>query len=231
VAVGLLERIGKKLKEGTAAAFAAAPDPRLVHASSYQKQRALLDQVARAIADVVASRERLESSAASVRGRLPAFEAQARDELKAGRHSMARLALQRRQVAQLELRTLEAQLAEVQDEEAGLSAVQQRLSAQVDAFAARQEVIRARYSAAEAQVRISEAMTGVSAEFEGLTSALQRAEERTESLQARAAAIDRLVEDGDLETLGAPHQLPAPDPDVDAQLAELERELSAPPPG
>ena len=223
--MGLFDRIGKKLKEGTAAAVAAAPDPRLSHASSYQRQRMLLDRVAGAIQEVVASRERLEASAASVRVRLPALEAQARDELKAGRRSMARLALQRRQVAQLELRTLEAQLAEVQDEEAGLSAVQQRLAAQMDAFAARQEVIRARYSAAEAQVRISEAMTGVSADFEDLTTALQRAEERTQTLQARATAIDLLVQDGDLETIGAP-QLPAADADVDAQLAALERDLS-----
>lgn len=227
--MGLFDRIGKKLKEGTAAAFAAAPDPRLVHTNSYQKQRELLDQVAAAISEVVASRERLEASAATVRGRLPALEAQARDELKAARRSMARLALQRRQVAQVELRTLEAQLAEVQEEEAGLSAVQQRLSAQMDAFAARQEVIRARYSAAEAQVRISEAMTGVSAEFEDLTTALQRAEERTQTLQARATAIDLLVQDGDLETIGAPAQLPAAgaDADLDAQLAALERDLSA----
>ena len=224
--MGLLDRIGKKLKEGTAAALAAAPDPRLVHASAYQKQRALLDQVAAAIQEVVASRERLEASATAVRGRLPALEAQAREELKAGRRSMARMALQRRQVAQQELKTLEAQLAEVQDEEAELAAVQQRLSAQMDAFAARQEVIRARYSAAEAQVRISEAMTGVSAEFEDLTVALQRAEERTQTLQARATAIDRLVQDGDLETLAAP-QLPQAGSDVDAELVALERELAA----
>lgn len=223
--MGLFDRIGKKLKEGTAAALAAAPDPRLTHATSYQRQRELLDQVASAISEVVASRRRLEQSTAAVRGRLPELESQARDELKAGRRSMARIALQRRQVAQLELKTLESQLAEVQDEEAGLTAVQQRLTAQMDAFAARQEVIRARYSAAEAQVRISEAMTGVSVEFEGLTTALQHAEERTHNLQARATAIDRLVQDGDLETIGAP-QLPAADSEVDAQLAALERELS-----
>jgi phage shock protein A len=223
--MGFLDRLGRKLKEGSAAAFAAAPDPRRSGVSSYRRQRDLLDEVAAAIQDVVAARERLEASAGAVRGRLPELEDQARAELKAGRRSMARLALQRRQVAQAELQALEAQLAEVGREEAGLIAVQQRLSVQIDALAARQEVIRARYSAAETQVRIGEAMTGVSADFAGLTEALQRAEEKTQTLQARATAIDRLVQDGDLESVAQP-QLPPAHDDIDAQLAALERELA-----
>jgi len=222
--LGFLDRLGRKLKEGTAAALAAAPDPRQSGPGSYRRQRELLDEVAAAIRDVVAARERLEASAGAVRGRLPALEDQARAELKAGRRTLARLALQRRQVAQAELQALEAQLGEVEQEEAGLVAVQQRLSVQIDAFAARQEVIRARYSAAEAQVRIGEAMTGVSADFADLTHALQRAEEKTQTLQARATAIDRLVQDGDLESIAQP-QLPAAVDDIDAQLAALEKEL------
>jgi phage shock protein A len=233
--VGLLDRIGKRLKQGTAAALAAAPDPRVVNISSYQKQRALLDQVAAAIQEVVAARKRLETSTEAVRGRLPALEQQARDQLKAGRRSAARLALERRHVAQQELQALEGQLDEVQGEEARLVEVQQRLSVQIDAFAARQEVIRARYSAAEAQVRIGEAMTGVSTDFEDLTQALQRAEEKTQTLQARATAIDRLVQEGDLVTLvpalpetgGAASSQPSgAESDIDRQLEALERELA-----
>jgi phage shock protein A len=222
--VGFLDRITQKLRQGTAAAFAPAVDPRPLNVSAHQKQRALLVQVSGAIQDVIAARGRLEASAAGVRAKLPALQDQARDELRAGRKDMARLALQRRQVAAAELRTLDRQLAEVQREEVALSVVQQRLSAQIEAFAARQQVIRARYSAAEAQVRINEAMTGVSADFESLTAALQRAEERTETLQARATAIDRLVQEGDLESLELP-----PGDDVEVQLAALESDLTEKP--
>ena len=223
MAVGILDRIAKRLKEGTAAALAPAVDPREVHLTSQQKQRALLERVSAAIREVIAARGRLEASAALVRAKLPQLEQQAREELQAGRRAMARLALQRRQVALVELSTLEHQLSEVEREEVALSMVEQRLSAQIEAFAARQEVIRARYSAAEAQVRINEAVTGVSADFADLASALQRAEEKTQSMQARATAIDKLVEDGDLESVaesGGP-----PDADVDAQLQALEHEL------
>jgi len=230
VTVGILDRITKKLKESTTAALAPAVDPREVNLTSHQKQRALLEQVAHAIQEVIAARGRLEASAESVRAKLPELEAQARTELQSGRRNMARLALQRRQVAQVELATLERQLTEVEREEVALSMVEQRLSAQIEAFAARQEVIRARYSAAEAQVRINEAVTGVSEDFADLAAALQRAEEKTQSLQARATAIDRLVKDGDLESVaetasGELPELPEGEEDIENQLAALEADL------
>ena len=189
------------LRQGASAALAPAPDPRVTHLTSHQKQRALLNQVAKAGKEVTAAKERLRAAADAVRAKLPAMEEQARQELKAGRESMARLALQRRQVVINELQTLERQLAEVEKEDAALAMIEQRLSGQIEAFAARQEVIKARFSAAEAQVRINEAMTGVSQDFADLTATLQRAEHTTEEMQARATAIDRLVQGGDLDAI------------------------------
>ena len=228
--MGILDRIGNSLKKGASNAFAPAPDPRVTHLTSFQKQRALLDQVAAAINEVGKSKDRLAATASGVRQRLPAMQDQAREELKAGRPAMARLALQRRQLAMLELQTLERQLVEVEKEEASLSMIEQRLSGQIEAFTARQEVIKARYSAAEAQVRINEAVTGVSQEFAGLSAALQQAEEKTQSMQARATAIDRLVQDGDLDAIGAgadepTSELAVVEEDVELQLADLQRSL------
>src|SRR5437899_4075746 len=199
--MGVLERLSQLLKSSASVALAPAPDPRVTHLTSHQKQRALLNQVAAAGREVTAAKERLHAAAESVRAKLPAMEEQARQDLKQGRESMARLALQRRQVVINELQTLERQLAEVEKEDAALAMIEQRLSGQIEAFAARQEVIKARFSAAEAQVRINEAMTGVSQDFADLTATLQRAEHTTEEMQARAAAIDRLVQEGDLEAI------------------------------
>jgi len=199
--MGILERIMVLLRQGASAALAPAPDPRVTHLTSHQKQRALLNQVAKAGKEVTAAKERLRAAADAVRAKLPAMEEQARQELKAGRESMARLALQRRQVVINELQTLERQLAEVEKEDAALAMIEQRLSGQIEAFAARQEVIKARFSAAEAQVRINEAMTGVSQDFADLTATLQRAEHTTDEMQARATAIDRLVQGGDLDAI------------------------------
>ena len=232
--MGILDRMGGWLKDGARSALAPATDPRVTHRTSHQKQRALLNQVGEARKDVAAARERLLATADGVRTKLPTMLDQARDELRAGNHNMARLALQRRRVVMIELQTLQRQLAEVEREEASLAMVEQRLSGQIDAFTARQEVIKARYSAAEAQVRINEAVTGVSQDFADLTAALHRAEENTESMQARATAIDRLVRDGDLQAIGmtvdakaldARFELTGGDEDVEQELSALEKEI------
>src|SRR4029077_4456844 len=104
-------------------------------------------QVAKSIENVTAAKARLQAAADAVRERLPVLEDHARTELKAGRETMARLALQRRRGAEPELQTLGRQLTEVENEEVTLAMIEQRLSAQIEAFAARQEVIKARFSA------------------------------------------------------------------------------------
>jgi phage shock protein A len=236
--VGTFDRLIRLLREGASAALAPAPDPRVTHLTSHQKQRALLSQVAKASQDVADAKERLRATADDVRAKLPAMEAQAVEELKAGNHTMARLALQRRQVVRRELQTLENQLMEVEKEHAALAMIEQRLSGEIEAFAARQEVIKARFSAAEAQVRINEAMTGVSHDFADLAAALQRAEENTESMQARANAIDRLVQEGDLSSLSfdvgasaidARFESMGTDAEVERQLTDLARDLDSRP--
>ena len=102
------------------------------------------------------------------------------------------------------LQTLEAQVQEVEQEEQRLTLVEQRLATHIEAFHARQEVIAARYSAAEAQVRINEQLSGVTQELADLGVALERAEQKAEYMQARASAIDQLVDAGILDVPGLP---------------------------
>ena len=75
-------------------------------------------------------------------------------------------------------------------------------------------------------MQIKEAVTGVSREFAELTLALAQAEEKTEGMEARVSAIDRLVREGLLDpgALGSPES--APIDDVEDQLALLEREIT-----
>jgi phage shock protein A len=231
--MGIVDRLKVLLARGANVALAPAPDPRVTQLTTHQKQRALLNQVIKAGDQVTAAKERLKATADAVRAKLPTMEESARSELRSGHEAAARLALQRRQVVASELETLERQLAEVEKEGSALAMIEQRLSGQIEAFSARQEVIRARYSAAEAQVRINEAMTGVSEDFADLTAALHRAELTTGEMQARATAIDRLVQEGDLESIGfaagsdaidARYQSLGADDDVERRLNAL-REL------
>jgi len=224
--VGILGQIAANLKAGVSAALAPADDPRRTYMSAERKQQALLEQVRVAMNHLSASKQRMQARAVEDRARLPQMLDEARAELVAGRVDVARVSLRRRHVVALELAALETQLGEVEKDEINLRTLERRLANQVDEFVARQQVVIARYNAAEAQVQIKEAVTGVSREFAELTSALAQAEERTEGMEARVSAIDRLVREGLLDP--GPFSSPesAPIDDVENQLAELERELS-----
>jgi len=209
-----------------------AADPRQTYGNAHERQQELLIQVQQALGAIVGTKQRLESQTAAVRAKLPQLQDRARDSLVEGREDQARLALQRRQVVMVELQTLEEQMQDVEKEEHRMALIEQRLATQIEAFYARQELIAARYNAAEAQVRIREAFSGVSQELSELGRALERAEEKSEHMQARAAAIDRLVEDGILESpTSAPtaYQLGCLGiaSDVEEQLAMLKSELQS----
>ncbi len=69
----------------------------------------------------------------------------------------------------------------------------------MDALRTKKETIKATYTAAEAQTRINEAFTGISEEMGDVGMAIQRAEDKTAQMQARAGAIDELLTSGALE--------------------------------
>ncbi|HVO69523.1 MAG TPA: PspA/IM30 family protein [Aggregatilineaceae bacterium] len=200
-----LQRFLAQLRRGLDSLLEPAEDPRQAFAYTYQRQRQLLEQVRNALAGLTASKNHLEAKAAAVRDKLPQLERQARQALLDGREDLARLSLRWHQIAAIELQTLEQQVRDVQQERDRLALTEQRLATQIETFFARQEIITARYSAAEAQVHINEALGGVSQELSDLGRALQKTEQKTETMQARASAIDRLIEEGVLEVPGMSH--------------------------
>src|SRR5258708_3471078 len=87
----------------------------------------------------------------------------------------------------------QTQLELLQREEEKLTQAWSRLQSKVDAFRTRKETIKATYTAAEAQTKINEAFTGISEEMGDVGMAIQRAEDKTEQMKARAGAIDELM--------------------------------------
>ena len=116
-----------------------------------------------------------------------------------GREDLAREALTRKPGCQQQITDLQAQHAQLQGEEEKLTPRPQRLQAKVEAFRTQKETIKATYTAAEAQTRINEAFSGISEEMGDVGMAVQRAEDKTAQMQARAGAIDELIASGALD--------------------------------
>ncbi|WP_121193934.1 PspA/IM30 family protein [Motilibacter peucedani] len=192
-----------------------AEDPRETLDYSYERQLELLQKVRRGVADVATSRKRLELQLNGLRQQADKLEGQGRQALAAGREDLAREALTRRGGIQQQVTDLEAQHAQLQGEEEKLTLAAQRLQAKVEAFRTRKETIKATYTAAEAQTRIGEAVSGISEEMGDVGLAVQRAEDKTASMQARAGAIDELLASGALDDLSGTSK--------DSLTAELDR--------
>ena len=207
-------------------------DPRQLVDYAYTQQQELLRKTKQGLIEVATAKVRLEREAQKLRDQAPRMEDQASRALIAGREDLARMALQRKQTVHAELERLEGQVVDLAAEERRLTHTEQQLAARIEEFRVRRPAIVARYSAAKAQVRVSEALSGVSGEFAELSMALGRAVEKTEAMQARAAAIGGLVESG---SLALPGQVTDPverelikvtvDHTVDDELSELKLRL------
>jgi len=212
-----------------------AEDPRETLDYSYERQLEMLQKVRRGVADVATSRKRLELQLNQLQAQADKLEGQSRQALAAGREDLAREALTRRSAVQQQQTDLAAQHAQLQGEEEKLTLASQRLQAKVDAFRTRKETIKATYTAAEAQTKIGEAFSGISEEMGDVGLAVQRAEDKTQAMQARAGAIDELLASGALDDasgtqkddIAAELDRMSSTSDVELELARLKGELGA----
>ena len=189
---GLTGRMSTVVKAKVSKLLDRAEDPAETLDYSYQKQVEQLQNVKKGIADVVTAKKRLQMQESSLQQSVVKLDTQARQAVAAGQEDLARTALERKNVAQTELQSLDTQVTELEDQQQKLTDSEQKLRAKIEAFRTKKEVIKAQYSAAEAQVRISEAATGVGEQMADVGLAMQRAVDKTENMNARADAVSEL---------------------------------------
>jgi phage shock protein A len=234
--MSVMKRVSLIFKAKANKALDKMEDPRETLDYSYQRQLEMLTQVRRGVADVATSRKRVELQMNTLRQQQVKLEGQAKQALGSGREDLAREALGRKAAVQGQLDDLESQYHNLQADEEKLTMASQRLQAKVDAFRTQKETIKATYTAAEAQSRIGEAISGISEEMGDVGMAVQRAQDKTAQMQARAGALDELMASGALDDVTGP---PRDDiqaeldrmrggHDVDLELERLKGEIAAP---
>ncbi|MBP8918202.1 MAG: PspA/IM30 family protein [Micropruina sp.] len=225
---GLFQRMKAIFSAKADKALDKLEDPRETLDYSYQRQLELLQQVRRGVAEVATSRKRVELQAGQLNAQIDKLTVAAKRALEAGREDLAREALTRKSGVQQQLAELQTQHAALQAEEERLVRASQQLQARVDAFRTRKETIKATYTAAEAQTKISEAFSGLGNELGDVGRAVQRAEDKTAQMQARAAAVDELLASGALDDpTGLAQDDITRELDALASTSQVEGELAA----
>ncbi|HMK99514.1 MAG TPA: PspA/IM30 family protein [Acidimicrobiales bacterium] len=204
---------------------------------SYEKQQENLQKVRRALADVTTAKKRLELQAGQLQAQADKLQDQAKQALAQNNEDLARAALGRRAGMAQQLQDMSSQHDQVEKQQQQLEATEQRLSAEIEQFRTKKETLKASYEASKAESGIGEAVSGISESMADAGVTLQRAQDKIADMQARAGAMDELIDSGALpDALGGPKddiqaQLDAASSDsqVDAELAALKAQVAAGP--
>ncbi len=210
-----------------------AADPRAAASENQKPPGDMLTQVDATILEIQTAHKQLLDRKDLLTNQLPKIMESAHQAVQNQRDDLARLALQRHQQTQHEIKILIEQSAATEREIERLQQVKQQLAAQIEAFQARQQVLNAQYSAAAAQVRLKESLSGISETFSEFDLSLDDIQQQADYMQARATAMNDLLTIGVLEI----PQLHESDPTIttidqvdndktiEAQLTALKREI------
>jgi phage shock protein A len=200
--MGFFSRLANLFRMRANSALDKAEDPGQVMDYSYSKQLEQLQNLKRSIADVVTNEKRLELQQNQLQQKIDTLDQQALQALQANREDLARMALQRKETLLVQINGYEQQLAQLRAQEEKLINMERTISARVETFRTQKEMVKAQYSAAQAQVKINEQVTGISQEMSEMNLAMQRAQDKVLTMQARANAMDALIEQGTLGEQG-----------------------------
>jgi phage shock protein A len=240
--MGFFSRLATFFNIRANAALDKAEDPGQVMDYSYSKQIEQLQQLRRSIADVVTNEKRLEMQQSQLIEKTNKLDQQALQALQANREDLARMALQRKETLIVQIQSYEQQLAQLKEQEERLLAMERTISARVEAFRTQKEMVKAQYSAAQAQVKINETITGISEEMTEMNLAMQRAQDKVLTMQARANAMEALIDQGALgeqgmlgagsgDTLDRELQKISTEQNVEAQLQAMKQRMQLGGPG
>jgi len=233
--MGLFSRLLTFLRIRTSTALDKAENPSQVLDYSYTKQLEQLQELKRSIVDVVTNEKRLELQQKQLVEKVNKLDMQTKQALQANREDLARLALQRKETLLTQLNAYEQQIAQLRSQEEKLINMERTVSARVEAFRTQKEMVKAQYNAAQAQVKISENVSGISQEMSEMNLAMQRAQDKILTMQARANAMEAMIEQGTLseqsllgsggDTLDRELQQIATEQNVESQLQALKQQL------
>jgi phage shock protein A len=206
---------------------------------SYNQMLEQITRIRRALVDIAASRKQIELQETQLQHSIDHLNDQARAALAQGREDLAREALSRKGAAQAQIDGLEPQHQQLTEEEQKLEQGLAQLQQRVNNFRSQKEVLKAQYTAASAMNSVNEDAAGISTSVSDSGAALERAQDKISTMQARAGALDELLQSGVLEDVGGggddiQKELDevTSSSDVDSELAALKAQLGqgTPPP-
>jgi len=194
---------------------------------SYNQMLDQITRIRRALVDIAASRKQIELQETQLQHSVDHLNDQAKTALAAGREDLAREALSRKAAAQSQIDAMEPQHQQLTEEEEKLTPALAALQAKVNHFRTQKEVLKAQYTAASAMNSVNESAAGISTSVSDSGEALERAQDKIATMQARAGALDELLQSGVLEDVGGGGDDIQKELDEVTSASDVDNELAA----
>ncbi len=194
---------------------------------SYEQMLDQLTKVRQALVTIAASRKRIELQEQQLEHSVSHLQDQAKAALSQGRENLAREALSRKAAAQAQIDGMESQHEQLTEQEDKLEQTLQALQQRVNNFRTQKETLKAEYAAASAESSVNESVAGISSTLGDSGAALQRAQDKIATMQARAGALDELLQSGVLEDVGGDTDDIQKELDEAGTAASVDSELAA----
>jgi phage shock protein A len=176
---------------------------------------------------IAASRKQIELQEQQLQHTVDHLNDQAKAALGQGKEDLAREALSRKATAQQQIAGMEPQHQQLTEQEQKLEQTLNALQERVNNFRSQKEVLKAQYTAAQAMTSVNESAAGISGSFGDAGAELQRAQDKIATMQARAGAMDELLQSGVLEDVGGDTDDIQKELDEASQAGEVDKELAA----
>jgi phage shock protein A len=190
---------------------------------SYNQMLEQITDMRRALVSIAASRKQIELQETQLQHSADHLQAQAQAALAQGREDLAREALSRKGAAQAQIDDMEAQHQQLSEQEQKLEPALAQLQERVNHFRTQKEVLKAQYTTASAVSAVNADAAGIS----DAGAALQGAQDKIANMQARAGALDELLQSGVLEDLSGGDDDIKQELDEVTSSSQVDKELAA----
>jgi phage shock protein A len=225
--MSLFQRAHEIVQAKANKALDAAEKPDEMLDLSYEQMLDQITQVRRSLVAIAASRKQIELQEQQLQHSVAHLDDQARAALSQGREDLAREALSRKAAAQGQINGMESQHQQLTAQEASLERTLDALQSKVNNFRTQKEVLKAQYTAASAMSSVDESVAGISTTIGDSGAEVQRAQDKIAAMQARAGALDELLQSGVLEDVGGDTDDIQNELDEAGTAAEVDKELAA----
>ena len=233
--MSIFRRFSSVVQQKANAAADRMEDPGQALDLSYEKLLEEQQRMRRALVDATTGQKRLENQAADLDARVARLNSQAQVAVQQSRDDLATQALTQASVLQAQREGLTPQLAAITSQVAKLQTAMQKYQARLTAFQSQRETLKAQYTANRAVSQAGESLAGIGEHINDTSLMITRAQDKIAGMQARADAVDSLLDSGVLDSPGlggsaldSQLQVTMMENDVQSKLAALKAQAKLP---